>query len=88
VPEDVAVAGFDDVKIASWAAYALTTYSQPVDAMVAETVTTLMQRIGTGEARPRRVILEGSLVIRASTGVGLREPATVRARKGARGSRT
>ena len=88
VPEDVAVAGFDDVKIASWPAYALTTYRQPVDAMVAETVTTLTQRIGTGEAESRRVILEGSLVIRASTGISLREPAAVRSRNGREATKT
>ena len=56
--------------------------------MVAETVTTLTQRIGTGEAESRRVILEGSLVIRASTGISLREPAAVRSRNGREATKT
>ena len=43
--------GFDDVPPAAWPAYNLTTFRQRVNRMVAETVTTLIDRI---EAKRRR----------------------------------
>ncbi len=41
IPEDVSVVGFDDTPPAAWPAYALTTYRQSVERMVAETVAIL-----------------------------------------------
>jgi LacI family transcriptional regulator len=67
IPEDAGVAGFDDVPIAAWPAYDLTTYSQPLDRMVTETVATLIDRIESGNPDPRRLRLEGRLVVRKST---------------------
>ena len=66
VPEDVSVAGFDDVPPAAWPAYALTTYRQDVARMVDETVAILTDPAG-GPVSSRRVVLDGSLVIRGST---------------------
>jgi DNA-binding LacI/PurR family transcriptional regulator len=45
VPDDVSVAGFDDVPPAAWAAYDLTTFRQRVNRMVAETVTILVDDV-------------------------------------------
>ncbi len=67
IPQDVSVASFDDVPIAAWPAYDLTSYRQPVNTMVAETVTTLMDRIEGRNFEPRRLRLEGALVVRGST---------------------
>ena len=67
VPEDVGVAGFDDVPISAWPAYDMTTYSQPLDRMVAETIATLIDRIESGNPDPRRLRLEGKLVVRKTT---------------------
>ena len=67
VPGDVAVAGFDDVPIAAWAAYDLTSFRQPLDAMVARTVETLMERIADDTVPPRQHVLPGRLVARGST---------------------
>lgn len=67
VPDDVSVVGFDDVPPARWPAYDLTTIRQSVDDMVAETVTTLMQSIKGVQDAPRRVVLDGVLVVRGST---------------------
>ena len=36
VPDDVAVVGFDDIPMASWTSYRLTTIRQPVERMVRE----------------------------------------------------
>lgn len=66
VPQDVSVIGFDDVPVAAWPAYDLTTFRQPVGQMVAETVATLIERIETPGTEPRRIRLEGRLVVRGS----------------------
>lgn len=70
VPEDVAVAGFDDVPPSAWPAYSLTTFRQRINRMVAETVTTLMDHIEGEGAAPRRIRLDGALVVRGSTQEG------------------
>ncbi|PZO80618.1 MAG: LacI family transcriptional regulator [Mesorhizobium amorphae] len=68
VPQDVSVAGFDDVPPARWPAYDLTTVRQDVDTMVRETVATLMAAISDADSGPRRVMLPTALVVRRSTG--------------------
>lgn len=65
VPEDVSVVGYDDVPIAAWPAYDLTTVRQPLDAMVAATAEALMALIA-GEREPCKIRLDGPLVIRGS----------------------
>ncbi|SHJ27134.1 LacI family DNA-binding transcriptional regulator [Wenxinia saemankumensis] len=67
VPGEVAVAGFDDVPIAAWAAYDLTSFRQPLGAMVDRTVAVLMDRIGGDGEAPARHVLEGELIVRSST---------------------
>ncbi len=67
VPEDVAVVGYDDVPVAAWPAYDLTTVRQPCRRMVAETVRTLTDSIDNPDAPPRRIVIEGSLVVRGTT---------------------
>ncbi len=67
IPHDVAVAGFDDTPIAAWPAYDLTSYRQPINRMVAQTVEVLLERIEDRAAPPRRVVLEGELIVRGST---------------------
>ncbi len=67
IPEDVSVVGFDDVPLAAWPAYDLTTFRQRVNRMVAETVATLIDRIEGSETQPRRLRIPGMLVTRGST---------------------
>jgi DNA-binding LacI/PurR family transcriptional regulator len=67
VPEDVAVAGYDDVPMASWPAYDLTTARQHADHLVEQTVDILIARIEGGDAEPRRVVLDSPLVVRGTT---------------------
>ena len=66
VPQDVSVVGYDDVPAASWAAYDLTTVRQPANKMVAETVAILLDQIENKNAAPRRVALEGPMILRGS----------------------
>lgn len=63
---DVSVVGFDDVPIAGWAAYDLTTYRQPVNRMIEAAVEALVDQIETRVARPRQIAFEGRLVLRGS----------------------
>ena len=72
VPRDVSVVGYDDVQLAAWPSFDLTTVSQPSDEMVSKTVSALMAQIEDGETVPRRVIIQGELVVRGSA----RRPAT------------
>ncbi len=67
VPGDIAVVGYDDIPPASWPSYNLTSYSQPADEMVENTVALLMQHIEAEDRDPRRVIITGRLKIRASS---------------------
>nr|WP_193142875.1 LacI family DNA-binding transcriptional regulator [Fluviibacterium sp. MJW13] len=67
IPEDVGIVGFDDVPIAAWPAYDLTSYRQPINKMVARTVEAIMTRIEDAEIAPERITIEGELVVRGST---------------------
>lgn len=66
VPGDVSVVGYDDVPAASWPAYDLTTVRQPANQMVAETVNILLAKINDPATSPRRVAIDGPLVLRGS----------------------
>jgi LacI family transcriptional regulator len=66
IPQDVSVVGYDDVTLASWPSYDLTTVRQPANRMVAETVTTLLSRIEDPTSPVRRVAIDGPLIIRGS----------------------
>jgi DNA-binding LacI/PurR family transcriptional regulator len=62
VPQDIAVAGFDNIMFAGAPAYDLTTYEQPVEEMVKTTIEMVLGR------RERETIqLRGSLIVRGST---------------------
>lgn len=65
VPEDVSVVGYDDVPMAAWASYELTTVRQPVNQMVGATVTLLMDMIN-GDSTSRKTQIEGPLIVRSS----------------------
>ncbi|KAA2214816.1 LacI family DNA-binding transcriptional regulator [Teichococcus oryzae] len=66
VPEDVSVLGFDDIPMAAWPAYRLSTLRQPVPAMVARTVDLLRARLAGETDGPRAERLPAELVERAS----------------------
>jgi DNA-binding LacI/PurR family transcriptional regulator len=70
VPEDVAVAGFDDVPEAARPCYQLTTVRQPISAMADEAVAMLEARIRAPNAKPKAVFIDGALIGRASAPLG------------------
>jgi len=67
VPDDVSIVGYDDVELAGWPSFSLTTIRQPSRRMVAETVKTLLSQIEIPESHPSRIEIEGPLVIRTSS---------------------
>lgn len=67
VPDDVLVAGMDDVKIAGLLRPALTTLAQPCRALGQAAVHAMLQRIDSPQAPARRITLAGHLIAREST---------------------
>ena len=74
VPEEVSVVGYDDVPVAAWPAYDLTTFRQPAGQMVEATVDALIERIETEGLEPKKLEIGGRLVIRSSARVPKRWP--------------
>jgi len=66
VPEEVSVVGYDDVPMAAWAAYDLTTYRQPLNRMVAATVEAIMHLIQKEDLPQRHIEIAGTLIERSS----------------------
>ena len=66
VPGDVSVVGYDDVPLASWPAYDLTTLRQPSNRMVEATVATLLDWIEKGKDDVRKIKIDGPLMVRGS----------------------
>lgn len=66
VPGDVSVVGYDDVTMASWAGYNLTTVRQPVGRMVRATVDALITHIENPDAPTSAKEIDGPLILRGS----------------------
>ncbi|MCO4848132.1 MAG: LacI family DNA-binding transcriptional regulator [Yoonia sp.] len=67
VPNDVAVVGYDDVPMAAWGSYDLTTVRQPLNRMVDATIDRLLTQIDDKSAPPRVIEIDGALIQRSST---------------------
>lgn len=63
---DISVIGYDDVPLASWGAYDLTTVRQPVNRMVQSAVDMLMDRIDDRDTPAGTIQIEGDLILRGS----------------------
>lgn len=74
VPQDVALAGFDDLEFAADMDPPLTTVRQGIHAQGAEAANTLARLMDDPDGGPRRVILPTELVIRRSTVGGVQAP--------------
>ncbi len=66
VGRDVSVVGFDDVPLAAWPSFMLTTYSHPVQPMVDRVVDITLKHVEEGPGEPIREVVPGSLVVRTS----------------------
>jgi DNA-binding LacI/PurR family transcriptional regulator len=74
IPDDLSIIGFDDIPQASWSAYGLTTFRQPVAALSAAVMRAIRRRAETPRATSRVLKVPVELV----------ERSTVRAPKEAR----
>ncbi len=66
IPDDVSIIGFDDIPMAGWPSYNLTTIRQPVQRMVYDSVDDLISRINASEKTSQQQFIRGDLVIRGS----------------------
>lgn len=68
IPDDIRIAGVDDVKYAGLLPVPLTTFHQPCVEIGAAAVAAMKERIGNPELPPRNISLNGRLIIRQSCG--------------------
>ncbi|ETA50621.1 LacI family DNA-binding transcriptional regulator [Ponticoccus alexandrii] len=66
IPDDISIVGFDDIPMAAWQSYRLTTFRQPIRAMVREAVDMVESRIDGRTARGSVRTVPGRLIERAS----------------------
>ena len=66
IPGEISVVGYDDVPLAAWRAYDLTTVRQPVNRMVDATVETLLAEITNSDRPGQKIEIDGPLVVRSS----------------------
>jgi len=69
IPDDVRIAGFDDVRYAELLPVALTTMHQPCLQIGEAAIATMLDRIGNPHLAARSVLLNGRLVARKSCGM-------------------
>jgi GntR family transcriptional regulator, arabinose operon transcriptional repressor len=78
VPEDVRIAGIDDVRYAELLPVPLTTFHQPCFGIGAAAIATMQDRIANPHLPARSIVLNGHLVVRKSCGAHLVVSATPR----------
>jgi DNA-binding LacI/PurR family transcriptional regulator len=64
--KDISIIGFDNVPIADWPCFALTTYSQPMARMVARTIELIQQSLDHGAHACVHERIRGDLIVRSS----------------------
>jgi DNA-binding LacI/PurR family transcriptional regulator len=66
IGREISIVGYDDVPMAAWPAFSLTTYAQPAEKMVEATVSVIGALRKAPEAHAH-VTIEGQLRVRGST---------------------
>ncbi|AMQ04690.1 LacI family DNA-binding transcriptional regulator [Sporosarcina psychrophila] len=67
IPEATKVIGFDNIEMASWPTYSLTTWAQPINEMVNQTVVYLMSEIEEYTGFADNIEVNGILIERKTT---------------------
>jgi LacI family transcriptional regulator len=74
VPAELSVVGFDNISMAGWAPFGLTTVTQPIPDMARLAVRLLIERIEQPELAPRQRVLDAALLLRDTTASPSRPP--------------
>ncbi|MEQ5843524.1 LacI family DNA-binding transcriptional regulator [Paraburkholderia acidicola] len=69
VGTDVSIVGFDDIEMARWPIFGLTTYSQPVKVMVQRVVQVVQRQLSAAVVPAVQHIVDGELIVRGSARV-------------------
>jgi DNA-binding LacI/PurR family transcriptional regulator len=67
IPEDISVVGFDDIRMAEWPSYNLTTVRQPIAEMVDRAGDILAKFYSGKPSKPKVHLIQGDLMERGST---------------------
>ncbi len=67
VPEDISIIGFDDIDMASYLPFQLSTFQEPLEDMVDATVETIQSAINNPNHKPILKIIEGHFIKRNTT---------------------
>jgi len=67
VPDDIAIAGFDNIALSSLVSPQLTTVNIPVEEIAHEAINQLIKKIQNPRVRNRDIVIETQLIIRQST---------------------
>lgn len=65
VGRELSIVGFDDIPMAAWPSFSLTTFAQPFDQMVDSTIE-IIQGIREGQTEAAHYVIDGSLILRSS----------------------
>lgn len=68
VPGALSIVGFDDISLAGWESFRLTTVRQPIVEMARAAVRALLRRIDGADDEPRRTVFPTELIQRGTTG--------------------
>ena len=71
IPEDIRLAGVDDVKYANLLPIPLTTLRQPCDEIGAASMSAMLERVQNPHLPARAILVKGDLVVRRSSGSGV-----------------
>ncbi|MGI9400403.1 MAG: LacI family DNA-binding transcriptional regulator [Rhizobiaceae bacterium] len=63
---DISIVGYDDVPLASWGSYDLTTVRQPVNRMVEAAIDRLLARIDDPKTPVGSILIDGNIIARGS----------------------
>jgi DNA-binding LacI/PurR family transcriptional regulator len=67
IGKDVSIVGYDDVAMAAWPSFDLTTVRQPANRMVEAAVSQLIDQIEGKAQGPQQIEIDGPLIVRGST---------------------
>jgi DNA-binding LacI/PurR family transcriptional regulator len=66
VPADMGLLGFNDIAMAAWAGYDLSTIRQPISAIISAAVELVVQQLAEPDARPKPILFPCEVILRGS----------------------